>query len=202
MIVFNGRAHLSALGISSGFILALPDTACETGVRLPYVLCLHDDAQNGERMLRTLCCDGLVDSYRYALLLPNGQNSCFLNMAHGPKWQTYLMEGLLPFAERTFPLTGKPSIIGIGTGGWAAARLAMLFSGCFSASAAINAQPSLQQEYALGKLNAKPDLQAAFGDPSAAEPYPLSPDTLWLNGDGAAQTALRHLMHADGSAGA
>jgi S-formylglutathione hydrolase FrmB len=200
MIVLSAGAHLSALGIASSFTLALPDSVCEASERLPYVLCLHNDTQNGERMLRSLCCDKLVDEYRYALLLPDGQNSCFMNMAYGPKWQTYLMDGLLPFAERSFPLAGKPSILGIGTGGWAAARLAKSFSSRFSAAAAVSASMELAQDYAMGRLLAKPDLEAAFGDPHKAEAFPLSIDTLLFGGEGAVLSALRRLMHTDGSA--
>jgi putative tributyrin esterase len=197
MIVIRGGAHLSALGISSSFVLALPEDACEIGIRIPYVLCLHDDAQNGDRLLRILNCEQLVDGRRFALLLPNGQNGCFMNMAHGPKWQTYLLDGLLPFAERSFPLVGKPSLLGIGTGGWAAAHLKTLFSERFSLSSAVSARLSLPEEYAMGRQKAIPDLEAVFGDPMRVEAFPLSPVTQWLSGEGAVLKALELLT--DGS---
>jgi len=106
MIVISNHAHLRALGISVGFKVALPDSACARAERIPYVLCLHDYGQSGERFLQTLCCGKLVDEANVGLLLPDGQNGCFLNMAHGPAWETYLLQGLLPYAEpkrRAFP---------------------------------------------------------------------------------------------------
>ena len=111
--------------------------------RIPYVLCLHDDGQNGEKLLQSLHCASAVDAANVALLLPDGQNSCFLNMAHGPKWETYLLRGLLPFAERTFPLRAKPGLLGVGTGGWAAARLAAQAPERFAASVAADAWEDL-----------------------------------------------------------
>lgn len=200
MIVMHNGAHLSALGISSSFLLALPNAASEAGSRFPYVLCLHDDGCNGETMLRSLNCEEMVDACRCALLHPNGQNSCFLDMTHGPAWQNYLLMGLLPLAERSFPLSGKPSLLGMGTGGWAASRLAQQLPDRFFASAAVDAQPDLQEQYTQGKLCTKPDLQAAFGDPVQMKKYPLCPDTKWFCGEGAAQKALQYVMHADRSA--
>lgn len=200
MIVMQCGAHLPQLGIASGFRVALPDSACTSTERLPFVVCLHDDAQDGEHMLYTLCLDALVDECRVALLLPDGQNSCFLDMAHGPKWQTYLLEGLIPFAQRTFPLRDRIYLLGMGTGGWAAARLAGQCGDRFAGSIAINASPDLQQAYANGQLSVMPDLEAAFGDPARMPSFILSPDTLWFKDTHHAVQALRELLGSDGSA--
>lgn len=198
MIVISSQAHLRALGISASFRLALPDSACGGRSRVPYVLCLHDYGQNGERLLQTLCCERLVDGTNAALLLPDGQNGCFLDMAHGPKWETYLLEGLLPFAERTFPLLSNPGLFGTGTGGWAAARLAALEPFRFPASLAVNADPDLLKAYAAGKLAAMPDLEAALGGADRVPSYPLCAETVWLHGVTAGE-ALAKLLENDWS---
>ncbi|HPF86529.1 MAG TPA: hypothetical protein PK537_00580 [Candidatus Limiplasma sp.] len=198
MIVIKNQAHLPQLGISAGFTLALPDMACRNSKRLPYVLCLHDYGQNGERLLQTLACAPLVDEAKAALLLPNGQNGCFLNMAHGLMWETYLLEGLLPYAARTFALQDPPKLYGVGTGGWAAARLAAAYPKRFAASAAVNAIPNLPKMYADGKLSAMPDLEAAFGSGQAVPDYPLCEQTLWFHG-AAVTDALQTLLNEDWS---
>ena len=187
MIVISNQAHLQALGIAASFTVALPDAICIQHTRVPYVLCLHDYGQNAEQFLRSLACDELVGKQNIGLLVPNGQNSCFLDMAYGPHWESYLMNELLPYAERTYPLQGIPKVFGVGTGGWAAARLAAAYPDRFAASAAANAQPDLPALYAQGKLSDRPDLEAAFGDPQRLPAYPVSKNTVWLEGSNALQ---------------
>jgi len=200
MIVMQCGAHLPKLGIASGFQVVLPDSACVSGERMPLVVCLHEDAQDGEHMLHTLCLNALVEECRVALLLPDGQNSCFLDMVHGPHWETYLMEDLIPFAQRTFPLGNRLYLLGMGTGGWAAARLAGRYGDRFAGSLAIDAIPDFQQAYAEGRLSMMPDLEAALGDPAGMPDYPLSPDTLWFKDRHHAVQTLRERLNADGSA--
>ncbi|HPJ02678.1 MAG TPA: alpha/beta hydrolase-fold protein [Candidatus Limiplasma sp.] len=187
MIVISNQAHLQALGIAASFAVALPDAVCTQKTRVPYVLCLHDYGQNADRLLRMLACDALVDTQNIGLLIPDGQNSCFLDMAYGPHWESYLMNELLPYAQRTFPLQNTPRVFGVGTGGWAAARLAAAYPDRFAASAAANARPDLPALYAQGKLSDRPDLEAAFGDPQRLQEYPVNKNTVWLEGANALQ---------------
>lgn len=196
MIVIHNQAHMLQLGIAVSFTLALPDTAADHPATFPCVLCLHDSSQNGEQLLQALYCAALVDENQTALLLPDGQNGCFCNMAHGPQWETYLMEGLLPYAGRTFPLGLPPRLFGVGTGGWAAARLAARYPQRFGASAAVNAMQGLPAAYAQGKLAAIPELAAVFGDPQAMPLYPLCGQTRWFQGTTAAE-ALQTLANED-----
>ncbi len=199
MIVISARAHLRELGISMGFSAALPDAACAGNRRFPYVLCLHDYGCNGETLLQSLCCASVVDKAGVALLLPNGQNGCFMNMAHGPQWETYLLQGLLPFAQRTFPLRGKPGLFGAGTGGWAAARLAGRYPDRFAASVAAGAWEDVPGRYKAGECGVMPDLEAVFGDPQTMPAFALCPDTRRFSDPA---EALRAILNVDWSASA
>ena len=200
MIVMQCGAQLAQLGISSSFRVALPDSACTSAQRLPVVVCLHDYAQNSERMLQTLCLNTLVDECHVALLLPDGQNSCFADMAHGPRWQTYLLEGLIPFAQRTFPLGNRMYLLGVGTGGWAAASIAEQYGDRFAGSVAINATADLQHDYAKGRMSSMSDLEAVFGDPLQMADFPRCPTTLYCTEMDQVVEALRELLGSDGSA--
>jgi hypothetical protein len=184
MIVISGHAHMRALGIASGFTVALPDSACALSGRMPYMVCLHDYGHNGAQLLRSLACGEFIDTRNIGLLIPDGQNGCFLDMAYGPHWENYLINGLMPYAERIFPLGKIPRVVGVGTGGWAAARLSAAYPERFSAAAAVNARPDLPQLYAQGKLSDRPDLEAVFGDPKRMADYPLNTKTHWLEGLG------------------
>ena len=199
MIVMQCGAHLPQLGIASGFRVALPDSACTSTQRLPVIVCLHDDAQNSEHMLRMLGSTTLVDAYQVALLLPDGQNSCFVDMAQGPRWQTYLLEGLLPFAQRTFPLGKRVYLLGVGTGGWATARMAAQYGDRFYGSVALNATVDLPQHYAKGQLPAMPDLEAVFGEPDRMPDFPLSPTTRYCKEMDQAVEAIQALLGSDGT---
>lgn len=198
MIVIVCRAQLPQLGIANTFRIALPDDTTRVGKRLPYVICLHDYGQNGERLLRENRWEAAVEQNRTAILFPDGQNSCFMNMAFGPAWENYLLEGLIPYAERMFPLHGRPGLLGVGMGGWAAARLAAKYPERFGVSAAANARRDLQQAYAVGELGEQPDLEAVFGDP-AAKAFPLCEKTAWLNGLDALGNALMYILRNDRS---
>ena len=199
MIVMQCGAHLPQLGIASGFRVALPDSACTGTQHLPVVVCLHDYAQNSECMLHTLGFATLVDTYHVALLLPDGQNSCFVDMAQGPNWQTYLLEGLIPFAQRTFPLGDRVCLLGVGTGGWAAARMAAQYGDRFCGCVALNATVDLPHLYAKGQLSAMPDLEAVFGEPDRMPAFPLSPTTRYCKEMDQAIEALQALLGSDGT---
>ncbi len=198
MIVIENHVHFKAPGIATGFRVVLPDACCTQAERIPFVLCLHDYGQNGERMLEQISGSSLVDQHNVALLLPDGQNSCFLNMAHGPQWESYVMEYLLPYVQRTFPLQSSTALLGLGYGGWAAARLYARYPQHFRAAVALDADPELPKRYALGKLADQADLEAAFGHPDTMAVDPLHPDTVWLKGV-SAQQALNTLLEIDWS---
>lgn len=199
MIVMTGRVHLAPLGIANTFHLALPDSAVNGDQRLPYAVCLHGYGQNGERLLQQTNWESYVEKTRTALLFPDGQNSCFMDMAYGPAWESYLLNGLLPYAERTFPLCGRPALLGDGTGGWAAARLAAHWPERFRACGAANADRDLIAHYAAGQLADQPDLEAVFGDPDALRNEPLYAQTVWREGPNAMEAVLEAMINNDGS---
>lgn len=199
MIVMTGRVHLAPLGIANTFHLALPDSAVNGDQRLPYAVCLHGYRQNGERLLQQTNWESYVEKTRTALLFPDGQNSCFMDMAYGPAWESYLLNGLLPYAERTFPLCGRPALLGDGTGGWAAARLAAHWPERFRACGAANADRDLIAHYAAGQLADQPDLEAVFGDPDALRNESLYAQTVWREGPNAMEAVLEAMINNDGS---
>ncbi len=106
MIVVDGRARTNYLKFPNAYTLLLPERAGK-GERMPFVLCLHDLGQDRWQCLREMDAQELVERLGIALVLPDGRYSCFLNMAHGPRWNDYLGQELPAQLCHTFALDRK-----------------------------------------------------------------------------------------------
>jgi len=124
MIVVDGRSGTKYLKFPNAYTLLLPESMGK-GERLPLILCLHDLGWDRWRCMREMCAESLVESLGIALVLPDGRRSCFLNMAHGPRWNDYLAQELFVRLCRTFPLESKRTgVLGVGAGALGALELA------------------------------------------------------------------------------
>lgn len=124
MIVLDARARTECLGFPNAYTLLLPERAVK-GKRFPLILCLHDLGQDRWQCMRKANPEEFVEKSGVAVILPDGRRSCFLNMAHGPRWNDYLLQGLIGQACDTFPLEkGRVGVIGTGTGALGALMLA------------------------------------------------------------------------------
>lgn len=124
MIVVDGRMQTKYLSFPNAYTLLLPESAVK-GERFPLVLCLHDLGGDRWQCMREMRAEDLVERFGIALVLPDGRRSCFLNMAHGPRWSDYLAQELFVRLCRTFPLDCKKTgVLGTGAGALGALALA------------------------------------------------------------------------------
>lgn len=175
MILMEATSRLPGLEHAQSWRIALPDAAQTAGdSRFPLALFLHDLGFDGTQLAQLCRLPRLVEKTGWAILLPNGNRSCFTDMRYGPHWRTYLAEGLLPFASSSFPVTGTAVALGLGTGGWAAAHLLDRCPERISAAIAFNANPDLPDSW-TDDMN----LSAVFGerDSGDSSSYALSSKT-------------------------
>ena len=124
MLVIDAKARAQCLNFPNAHTVLLHDEALE-GKCAPLVLCLHDLGYDREEFKSQARLAVLTERYAVALTMPDGRRSCFLNMAHGPRWNDYLSRDLLPLLCRTFPVNGdRVGVIGLGTGALGALQLA------------------------------------------------------------------------------
>lgn len=124
MIVVDSRMQTKYLNFTNAYTLLLPERAVK-GERFPLILCLHDLGGDRWQCMREMDTEDLVERLGIALVLPDGRRSCFLNMAHGPRWSDYLAQELLVRLCHTFPLERqKTGVVGVGAGALGALALA------------------------------------------------------------------------------
>ena len=192
MILMEASSRLPGLEHAQAWHIALPDAAMTGSEQVPLALFLHDLGSDGTQLAQLCRLPRLVDQTGWAILLPNGNRSCFTDMRYGPHWRTYLAEGLLPFVSRSFPVSEKALAFGLGTGGWAAAHLIDRCPEQICAAMAINANPDLPEAW-TDDMN----LSAVFGERDSGDSaaFALSnrarAETCWLS---AGEDALEGLL--------
>ncbi len=197
MILVACDSRLPGLEHAQSWQLALPDTAAQAAFPVPLVLFLHDLGQQGTQLLQLCSLAELTEKTGAAFLMPNGLRSCFADMRYGPHWRTFLTDGLLPFAARSFPVTPTVLALGVGTGGWAAAHLRASCPSLVRVAIALDADPDLPLTWSDAMA-----LAAVFGERNSGDPaaYTLPEDvrqeTLWRSSHDPAWTALlADLLH-------
>lgn len=124
MIVVDARVHAKYLNFPNAYTLLLPGGMADRK-RFPLVLCLHDLGMDRWQCMRQGNLEELAEKLEVALVFPDGRRSCFLNMAHGPRWNDYLLRELFVQLSHTFPIeSGSAGVIGAGTGALGALALA------------------------------------------------------------------------------
>ena len=124
MLLIEGRYDARTLHFPCNYDVLLPDAALN-GARCPAALWLHDLGEDRHTLLHEAAPGRLVDELGLALILPEGRRSCFLNMAHGPRWHDFLALELIPLMSVTFPVDReKTGVIGKGAGALGALALA------------------------------------------------------------------------------
>ncbi|MBQ6594050.1 MAG: esterase family protein [Clostridia bacterium] len=76
-----------------------------------------------------------------AVVMPSGENSSYINMAHGERYLDYIGKELPEFMTRMFPLSKdreKTYIAGLSMGGYGAWRVGLGYPGTFGAIASLS----------------------------------------------------------------
>ena len=86
--------------------------------------------------------DGLAQQYRFAIVIPTGENSFYLNgPATGTQYQTMVGEELVDYMRRTFGLATKPEntcIAGLSMGGFGALHTGLAYPETFGKIGALS----------------------------------------------------------------
>jgi len=82
-----------------------------------------------------------------AVVMPSGENSSYINMAHGERYLDYIGKELVEFTRKMFPLSrarGETYIAGLSMGGYGAYRVAFEFPETFGKAASLSGGLDMQ----------------------------------------------------------
>lgn len=114
MPLMRCRADASLLHFPANYIAVLPESF-RSGRKYPVVMLLHDLGSGAETMAQQLNLQQLADEAQVLLVLPDGRRSCFVDAAHGPKWNRYIAMELLRQVCSAFPaLNDRAALIALG----------------------------------------------------------------------------------------
>lgn len=163
----------------------------------PVLYLLHDEATAPTDWLSMTSIERYASERGLVLVLPNCHRSFYCDYeirdrTDGPnatniaalqtftelKYESYIMEELIPYVKSMFPVSGKPEdtfIAGIGMGGFGALRLGMKYPDIFSRICSISGLSDLQ--WAMNTLPEKREqFKAIFRNltvkPGSAEDFP------------------------------
>ena len=123
--------------------LPLPRDAAAEARDLPALILLHGMGDDSSAWLRKTAIERYALEVGLAVVMPDGELSCYENMAHGGCYRDYVSQELPRVMRETFPLSAdreKNFIAGCSMGGFGALKLGLACPeqwsaiGCFSAA--------------------------------------------------------------------
>jgi len=124
-------------------ILPLPRDANAEVHDLPVLILLHGMGDGHSAWLRKTGIERYALEHGLAVVMPDGELSCYENMAHGHRYRDYITRELPKVIWNTFPVSAdreKNFIAGCSMGGFGALKLGLAclekwsVIGCFSAA--------------------------------------------------------------------
>ena len=109
---------------------------------------LHGLRQNADAWQRMSSAERFANYYGYALIMPDAQRSFYTDMAHGPRFFTYLTEELPEIMQAMFKIPADPehtSVGGLSMGGYGALKCALRAGDVFSRGASLSGAADIRQ---------------------------------------------------------
>ena len=157
------------------------------GHRLKCLWLLHGMYGNHNDWTRKTALERYVTGLGLAVVMPSGLNSCYVDMAHGGSYYTFITEEL-PAKMRTFlPISDRREdnfIAGLSMGGRGTIKFAVNFPEKFAAAATLSAAPVDFSELAPGAKGAfrdteEPRLRETIKNAGGLEAYINSEENVW-----------------------
>lgn len=170
----------------------LPQTAVEKllpGEKLPVLYLLHDWAGDHSEWLRKAALETFQEEIPMAIIMPSGNESCFVNLKYGKSYQNYIREELPLICENLFPISyrkEKRYLAGVGMGGYGALNIALGKECPFGAVGAFEADIDMRKHY---KTNYE-KMEKIFG---SMEEYEASENCLYHAAEQLSEDAIRKL---------
>ncbi|MCF0136062.1 MAG: esterase family protein [Lachnospiraceae bacterium] len=138
MALMELKFYAQTLGMCTSCYVILPQRSHGVGVdgsnvtadRYPVLYLLHGASDDHTIWLRRTNIERYVSAMGWAVVMPEVLLSRYENMAHGPRYQDFIVDELPQVVERFFPISGKredKAICGLSMGGWGALKAGLMF---------------------------------------------------------------------------
>ena len=143
VIEMRFMAKSLSLATSAQVILPMPRHADVPVQPLPVLYLLHGMGDDDTAWLYKTGIERYATQAGLAVVMPDGELSCYENMAHGCAYRDFILDELPQVMGNCFPLSSKPEenfIAGCSMGGFGALKLGLAAPekfaaiGCFSAA--------------------------------------------------------------------
>ena len=171
--------YSETLEIDVSVNVILPETrvmAQQEGKPLPTLYLLHGLSDDHTHWVRQTRLEFYARKYRLAIIMPCVNRSFYTDMAHGPRFFTYLTEELPEIMQAMFKIPADPAhtyVGGLSMGGYGALKCALqrpdLYAGamCFSSGFFTLNRPNLLIE---NGYYSREELQGVIGADLQADP--------------------------------
>lgn len=159
MAVMTLRFNSEILGFSTALRILVP-TECakefdyEKHYRdktlMPVLWLLHGGSDNYTDWHDCTTVQVLADRCKFAVVMPDAQNSSYSNMAYGPDWFDYMTRELPEYLYARFPFSRKREdnfIAGMSMGGFGTLKIALSYPERFLAACPIASAVGLTNQY-------------------------------------------------------
>lgn len=145
----------------------------QEGKKYQTLYLLHGGFGDCSVWTRNTSIERYAQKHKLAVVMASVTNSCYLNMAHGPRFMSFMSEELPRFVNAMFPLSTRREdtfIAGMSMGGYGAYRVALQTPERFSCAASLSGALDIASTM-KGVTGVKNPMNPAdiFGDPDAIE---------------------------------
>ena len=133
---------------------------------------LHGHSDDNTAWMRFSSIESYVEGLNLAVIMPDGQNSFYTDMAHGGKFFTFMTEEVPAVAKSIFPLSSKREdtfIAGPSMGGYGAYKLAFSrpeqYAAAASLSGALDIAAFIQEHRETNDQFRQEIMEGVFGGP-------------------------------------
>ena len=132
-----------------------PEDYYSSDNKLPVMFLYHGGSGDKSDWFRFTRVEQLADQYGFVIVCPSAQNSCYMNMAYGPKWSDFVNEELYDRVHAMFPVSDDPDknfAVGLSMGGYGAFRSALKYPDRFGWGAGLSSGVHIPQETEVGTV--------------------------------------------------
>ena len=143
--------YSETLEIDVSVNVILPETrvmAQQEGKPLPTLYLLHGLSDDHTHWVRQTRLEFYARKYRLAIIMPCVNRSFYTDMAHGPRFFTYLTEELPEIMQAMFKIPADPAhtyVGGLSMGGYGALKCALRAGDVFSRGASLSGAADIRQ---------------------------------------------------------
>lgn len=144
MIFSELHFYSETLGLQTAVNLILPDPGviARSKAPVPVLYLLHGRYGDHYDWVRKTSLETYARRYRICIVMPDANNSYYMDMAFGAKYETFIAKELPRVIERYLPFVSRKRegrfVVGLSMGGYGALKLGLTYPARYAAAATLS----------------------------------------------------------------